>query len=139
MENITSSAIATLSSVSSSFTTLETQLQEAKVQTKALQARFEAYEKGYGHILLQPTTHIQPLCEALELHQDQPFSLDQFLQQFHQYLYNHDLYDPTTQRIILNPLLQSTFQTTNTHMHYFTLFRQLPRLFVQTQVVRPVV
>lgn len=135
MENIKSSATATLYSVAQSFTTLESQLQDAKAQTNTLHATFDAYEKGYGQMMLQPTTHAHLLCEALQLQIDNPTSLDQVLHHFHKYLYDHDLYDSTTQRINLNPILQTTFQTSNQHVHYFTLFRQVPRLFTQIQDV----
>jgi len=130
-----------LESITNTFPILETTLQTLKNQTQSLKTTYEAYQKGYGGIKLLPTPHAHALFEALQLSKDQAITLNDFLRHFHQYLYQHDLYDPKPQSITLNSLLQTTFSIplSQTHAHYFSLFRSIPRLFTQILHALPVV
>ncbi len=129
------------SAILTSITHLETTLQRLKTQTQTLTTTYEAYKQGYGKIRLLPNPPTHAFYEALQLSVNNPLTLNEFLQHLHQYLYQHNLYNPQTQQITLNPLLQSTFSIppSQTHVHYFALFRQIPQLFTQVPNVPPVV
>ncbi len=125
-----------ITSITTSIPHLETTLQTLKTQTQTLKTTYEAYQKGYGGIKLLPAPNVHALCEAFQLSTN-PLTLNEFLQHFHQYLYQHNLYNPQTQQITLTPLLQSTFSipSSQTHAHYFSLFRHIPKLFIQIPTV----
>ncbi len=122
-----------ITSITTSIPHLETTLQTLKTQTQTLTTTYEAYKQGYGKIRLLPNPPTHAFYEALQLSINNPLTLNEFLQHLHQYLYQHNLYNPQTQQITLNPLLQTTFSipTSQTHAHYFSLFRQIPQLFTQ--------
>jgi hypothetical protein len=130
-----------ITSITTSIPHLETTLQSLKTQTQTLTTTYDAYKQGYGKIRLVPNPPTHAFYEALQLSTNAPLTLNEFLQHLHQYLYQYNLYNPQTQQITLNSLLQTTFSipSSQANVHYFSLFRQIPQLFTQIPIVPPVV